>query len=135
MPYVVSKRGEKWVVKKKGGSKVFGTHDSKEAAREQQRALYAAESVDPMIAAVAGMITDDPDLFSEEEKWIQGAVHPERKGMFKGRSKASLEKEKSALKKKNAERKKRGEKVPEKDRTRMSQLNFAIRAKSKGGLV
>lgn len=44
MPYTVVKSGNKWKVKKKDGSKTFGTHESKAAAQRQMRALYASES-------------------------------------------------------------------------------------------
>lgn len=58
----------------------------------------------------------------DEKKWIQGAVHPSREGMFHDRSLQSIEKEKEKIKGKA------GNKV------RMSQLLFAIRAKKHGGL-
>jgi len=66
----------------------------------------------------------------EEKKWIK--TDPNKEGMFKGKSKADLESQKASLKKKNE--KHEGE-VPEKDKEKMAQLNFAIRAKSKGGLA
>lgn len=44
MPWKVSRRGSKWVVVKTTGDKrVVGTHDSKESAERQKRALYAAK--------------------------------------------------------------------------------------------
>ena len=43
MPYVVVKRGKKFVVKKKNGTKVFGRHATRAKANAQMRALYAAE--------------------------------------------------------------------------------------------
>jgi hypothetical protein len=43
MPWDVVRRGNKWVVLSKSG-RVLGTHSSKKAAREQQKALYASES-------------------------------------------------------------------------------------------
>ena len=41
MPYKVEKRGEKWVVFNPDTGKVYGTHDSKKEAEDQQAALYA----------------------------------------------------------------------------------------------
>lgn len=41
MPYAVRKRGNKWVVVNKETGKVKGTHDSRESAMRQLRALYA----------------------------------------------------------------------------------------------
>lgn len=41
MPYEVVRSGDKWVVRKKGGGRVFGTHESKAKAQAQMRALYA----------------------------------------------------------------------------------------------
>ena len=43
MPYVVVKRGKKYVVKKKNGTKVFGRHATRAKANAQMRALYASE--------------------------------------------------------------------------------------------
>jgi hypothetical protein len=43
MPYVVVKRGKKFVVKKKNGTKTFGSHTTRAKANAQMRALYAAE--------------------------------------------------------------------------------------------
>ena len=83
------------------------------------------------IDAIAEMLTDDPDVFSEK-KWIQKAVDPKKKGMFKDTSLTEINAEIKALKKKNKERK---GKVPESAKERMSQLQFAKRGKSKGGLV
>ena len=86
------------------------------------------------IATIASLITDDPDVFLEDN-WIQKAVDPDKAGMFDGISLSAIKKEQAALKRKNVSRRKRGEKVPQSDRTRMSQLTFAIRAKGKGGLT
>jgi len=41
MPYAIKKQGNKWVVYNKDSGKVMGTHDSKEKAKAQLRALYA----------------------------------------------------------------------------------------------
>jgi hypothetical protein len=67
-----------------------------------------------------------------EEKWIK--VHKSREGMFKGKGKAELEAMKSALKKRNAAKKEKGESISEKDKTKMAQLNFALRAKKDHGI-
>ncbi|HXH05374.1 MAG TPA: hypothetical protein VNI83_02170 [Vicinamibacterales bacterium] len=42
MPYVVVKAGNKWIVRKKGGSRRLGQHISREKALRQLRALYAS---------------------------------------------------------------------------------------------
>jgi|GEM_PF-2373545 len=42
MPYDVHRKGDKWVVTGRDGH-VYGTHPTKKEAREQQKALYAAE--------------------------------------------------------------------------------------------
>ncbi len=44
MPYAIKKRGNKYAVVKKDGSKTFGSHSSKGKAQAQMRALYANES-------------------------------------------------------------------------------------------
>lgn len=44
MPYVIDHMGDKWVVRKKGGGRVFGTHSSHLKALAQLRALYANEA-------------------------------------------------------------------------------------------
>jgi hypothetical protein len=62
-----------------------------------------------------------------ESNWLQGAVHPDRAGMFKGRSLSSLESQKAKLAK--TEPHKRGSAAA----TKTSQLNFAIRAKEGHG--
>jgi hypothetical protein len=41
MPYSVSRRGNKWVVYNPESGKVFGTHETREQAMAQVRALYA----------------------------------------------------------------------------------------------
>jgi hypothetical protein len=71
----------------------------------------------------------------EEKKWIQGAVHPSRKGMFDGKTLADLKVALTKAKKLSDSYKQRGEKVPHELRTKISQLVFAIRAKSKNGLT
>jgi hypothetical protein len=52
VPYNVVKRGTKWVVQKKDGSKTFGTHGSKADAKKQLAALYANE---PKAAALRAL--------------------------------------------------------------------------------
>ncbi len=64
---------------------------------------------------------------AENKNWLQGAVHPDRAGMFKGRSLSSLESQKAKLTK--SEPHKRGSAAA----TKTSQLNFAIRAKEGHG--
>lgn len=41
MPYKIRKSGDKWEVYNPDTGKVYGTHDSKEAAEKQVKALYA----------------------------------------------------------------------------------------------
>ena len=41
MPFVITKKGDKFYVKTKGTGKVHGTFDSKAKAMDQLRALYA----------------------------------------------------------------------------------------------
>ena len=43
MPYVIKHIGNKYQVRKKGSTKVFGTHPTREMAVAQLRALYANE--------------------------------------------------------------------------------------------
>jgi len=64
-----------------------------------------------------------------EKKWIK--TDPDKKGMFKGKTKAELVAQRDKLKVKHAKQK--GD-VSEADKVKMAELNFAIRAKSKGGL-
>lgn len=47
MPYTCVKRGNKWVLSKKDGSKDFGEHDSEADCKSQMRALYAEETRKP----------------------------------------------------------------------------------------
>lgn len=44
MPYKIVKTGNKYKVKKKDGSRAFGTHPSRSAAQKQIAAIYANES-------------------------------------------------------------------------------------------
>ena len=41
MPYKVRKKGDKWEVYNPDTGKVYGTHDTKEDAEAQVKALYA----------------------------------------------------------------------------------------------
>ena len=44
MPYSIKKKGSQFqVIGGASGHKVFGTHETKNEARDQQKALYAAE--------------------------------------------------------------------------------------------
>lgn len=44
MPYSIRRKGTQFeVVGGASGKRVFGTHDTKAEARDQQKALYAAE--------------------------------------------------------------------------------------------
>lgn len=63
----------------------------------------------------------------EEKKWIK--TDPKEKGKYKGWNIGDLEAEKEKLKKENDKYQERGEKVPQKNREKMSELIFAIRAK------
>jgi hypothetical protein len=45
MPYTIGKKGNKFVVRKKHGGKVMGTHSSRKKAKAQQAAIYANESI------------------------------------------------------------------------------------------
>lgn len=74
--------------------------------------------------------SETPLLASLLEKWKEGADIPEsKKGMFKGRTKASLESELSKLKESGPYTKGSAE------YTRMKELMFALRAKSNWGEV
>lgn len=44
MPYIISKKGSRWVVKNKETGKVKGTHKSRFNALKQMRLLYMVES-------------------------------------------------------------------------------------------
>lgn len=44
MPWEIKKRGSEWVVVKKGTTKVYGAHDTRQEAVAQLRALYASEA-------------------------------------------------------------------------------------------
>lgn len=59
-----------------------------------------------------------------EEKWIE--TDPSERGKYDGKTIADLEEMKSVLKKQNE---KREGSVPQSDIEKMSELNFAIRAK------
>lgn len=43
MPYEIERSGKRFLVKKKGGSKVFGSHASRGSAEAQIRAIHANE--------------------------------------------------------------------------------------------
>ena len=43
MPYQIKKQGSQYVVTKKSGGRVLGTHSSKARAQAQVRAIYANE--------------------------------------------------------------------------------------------
>lgn len=64
-----------------------------------------------------------------EKNWIK--IDSEKKGMFKGKGKEEIDSEKSALKKKHANQK---GPISAADKTKMHELEFASRAKSKKGL-
>jgi len=64
-----------------------------------------------------------------EKNWIK--TDPAKKGMFDGKSKAEIDSEKAALKKKHANQK---GPISAADKTKMHELEFASRAKSKKGL-
>ena len=40
MPYNIRKKGDKWEVYNPDTGKVYGTHDTRKAAEDQQKALY-----------------------------------------------------------------------------------------------
>jgi len=65
----------------------------------------------------------------EEEKWIE--TDPKKAGMFKGKTKAEIDSEKAALKKKHANQE---GPISAAEKTKMHELQFASRAKSKAGL-
>jgi hypothetical protein len=65
----------------------------------------------------------------EEKKWIK--TDPAKKGMFNGKDKSEIDSEKAALKKKHANQE---GPISAADKTKMHELEFASRAKSKGGL-
>lgn len=74
-------------------------------------------------------IGDSENNGIEEAMWIN--TDPNKTGMFAGKSKTDLESQKAAMKKKHENQE---GKVSDADRTKMAELNFAIRAKSKGGI-
>lgn len=83
---------------------------------------FVDSSVDPM------------DALQEAKKWIKKAIHKSRVGMFKDYTSSELQAALSKAKKASKAHKEKGEKVPHKLRTKISQLVFAIRAKGKKGL-
>ena len=101
------------------------------------------------VAEAGGSVPNHPSPFeptNESAKgkggWLSGkgkggkpAVHPSKKGMFDGKSKAEIEKMKAALEKQNDALKKAGKPIPHQNRVKMAQYNFALRAKSKGGIT
>jgi len=54
MPWEIANRGGKFVVTKKGGGRVVGTHGRIEDAKAQLRALYAKESAPKPAASNSG---------------------------------------------------------------------------------
>lgn len=73
---------------------------------------------------------EQPETEPLNEKWgVEDAVHPSKKGMFKGKTKADLEKQLNNLKAKGPHKK------GSKEYTKMKELQFAIRAKSGWGKV
>jgi len=42
---VISKQGDKWVVKSSDGKKVLGTHDSEEKAKKQLAAIEISKAI------------------------------------------------------------------------------------------
>jgi Protein of unknwon function (DUF3008) len=97
-----------------------------EAANRRQQAAIAIDM------QKHGKKPKKTDESVKEEKWIK--VHKSREGMFKGKGEAELQSMKASLKKRNAAKKDKGEAVPEKDKTKMAQLNFALRAKKGHGI-
>ncbi|MDP6583255.1 MAG: hypothetical protein QF535_01280 [Anaerolineales bacterium] len=75
MPYTIGKKGTKFVVRKKHGGKVMGTHSSKKKAKAQQAAIYANESYpDTPDAVSTNMDIFNVDRFGEQEMgWDQFA--------------------------------------------------------------
>lgn len=69
----------------------------------------------------------------EEAKWQQAALHPSKKGMFDGKTMADLKKMLVAVKNQTDSYKSKGEKVPDKLRSKIGQLLYAIRAKKHHG--
>lgn len=73
----------------------------------------------------SGEETGEEETEQLDEKWNKkNVVHPSKKGMFKGKTKAELEKQLAALKARGPHKK------GSKEYTKMQELNFAIRAKS-----
>lgn len=72
-----------------------------------------------------------PESKLEEKKWIK--TNPAEKGKYDGKNLADLKKMKTALKKDNDKYQEKGKKVPQKNKDKMAELNFAIRAKEGHG--
>ena len=99
------------------------------------------------VSEAGGSVPNHPSPFEPTNEsvkggWLSGkgkggkpAVHPSKKGMFADKSKAEIEKMKAALEKQNDALKKAGKPIPHQNRVKMAQYNFALRAKTKGGIT
>ena len=71
--YIIQKRGDKWVLISKDGGKVLGTHETKEDAEKQERAIQAQKNMSDKtwmdIPAVQKIYKSHPEL--EKPKDIQ----------------------------------------------------------------
>lgn len=67
MPYVVEQRGEKWACVNPDTGRVYGTHDTEEKAKAQQRALYANAPPEREDAAESAFIEGELEARKEPE--------------------------------------------------------------------
>lgn len=104
-----------------------------EAMQQLQASMPSPTTPQPspvMMEDDDGVEVDDSEQDEiEESKWI--STDPAKRGMFNGKSKSDIDSEKSSLKKKDAAH---AGHVSDADKTKMHELEFASRAKSKGGL-
>lgn len=104
-------------------SKIHGPVDDQDG---QHSPINAVAEAQPILGE-----EDEEMNFNDinEEKWIK--TDPKKKGMFKGKSKSEIDAEKAKLKKKHANQE---GPISAAEKTKMHELEFASRAKSKGGL-
>jgi hypothetical protein len=70
MPYKIEKRGNKYVVVKKEGGKVMGTHDSEEKAKSQLKALYANVK-ENLVWEMQEFKIEEKSPDTESTKWLK----------------------------------------------------------------
>lgn len=74
-------------------------------------------------------------VLKAKTKVAKPVVTPTSKGMFDGKTKAELEKLKTSLQKQNDALTKEDKSIPKENRTKMAQLNSALKVKTKGGIA